>query len=243
MRARSKRPWSYGPGISCALISETSAFDSSRRKRSISQTHPTLITIFFIRLLLMDESQFIRGEGKQVFSRTSPKQKTCSTFSRTAPTIPRTTTNSRPMRSRYSSWSVDLPFSFFLSAPPLLFSSPLLTNPLLQTCNSAVQLQENGHLALPDDALKKLGLIHLEGGVKDSHFEVLRADSAYYALHNVVGNLNCPSSFGFVMQVMREALLATVREAAGDQWSDELSMAWAAAYDKLAYAIKMRMKE
>ncbi|KAK8951513.1 Non-symbiotic hemoglobin 2 [Platanthera zijinensis] len=90
----------------------------------------------------------------------------------------------------------------------------LLTNPLPQTCNSAVRLQENGHLALPDDALKKLGLIHLDGGVKDSHFEV-----------------------------MREALLATVREAVGGQWSDELSVAWAAAYDKLAYAIKMRMKE
>ncbi|KAH0451456.1 hypothetical protein IEQ34_018755 [Dendrobium chrysotoxum] len=86
--------------------------------------------------------------------------------------------------------------------------------PMSQTCNSVVRLQEKGDIALPEDALKKLGSIHLAKNVKDFHFEV-----------------------------MREALLRIVHEAVGDQWSDDLGKAWELGYDKLADAIKMKMKE
>ncbi|PKU80221.1 non-symbiotic hemoglobin 2 [Dendrobium catenatum] len=82
------------------------------------------------------------------------------------------------------------------------------------TCNSVVRLQDKGDIALPEDALKKLGSIHLAKNVKDSHFEV-----------------------------MREALLRIVHEGVGDQWSDDLGKAWELGYDKLADAIKMKMKE
>lgn len=41
---------------------------------------------------------------------------------------------------------------------------------------------------------------------------------------------------------MKEALLRIVHEAVGDQWSDDLGKAWGVAYDKLADAIKMKMK-
>lgn len=46
----------------------------------------------------------------------------------------------------------------------------------------------------------------------------------------------------FVWQVVKEALLQTVKEAVGaDEWSDDLSTAWEGAYDGLATAIKKAM--
>ncbi|KAG4983851.1 hypothetical protein JHK87_028600 [Glycine soja] len=38
--------------------------------------------------------------------------------------------------------------------------------------------------------------------------------------------------------VVKEALLKTIKEAVGGNWSDELSSAWEVAYDELAAAIK-----
>jgi len=43
------------------------------------------------------------------------------------------------------------------------------------------------------------------------------------------------------LQVVKEALLKTIKESSGDKWSDELSTAWEVAYDALATAIKKAM--
>lgn len=43
-------------------------------------------------------------------------------------------------------------------------------------------------------------------------------------------------------QVVKEALVRTVKEASGDKWSEEMSGAWSQAYDHLATAIKNEMK-
>ncbi|PNY09883.1 leghemoglobin [Trifolium pratense] len=51
--------------------------------------------------------------------------------------------------------------------------------------------------------------IHIQKGVIDPHFEVVK-----------------------------EALLKTIKQASGDKWSEELSTAWEVAYDALATAIK-----
>jgi len=40
------------------------------------------------------------------------------------------------------------------------------------------------------------------------------------------------------MQVVKEALIKTLKEAVGDKWSDELGTAVELAYDELAAAIK-----
>ncbi|KAL5101993.1 hypothetical protein RYX36_006320 [Vicia faba] len=57
-----------------------------------------------------------------------------------------------------------------------------------------------------------LGAIHIQKGVVDPHFVVVK-----------------------------EALLKTIKEASGDKWSEELSIAWEVAYDGLATAIKKAM--
>lgn len=44
------------------------------------------------------------------------------------------------------------------------------------------------------------------------------------------------------MQVVKEALLRTVKEGVGEKWSDEMGSAWERAYDQLASAIKAQMK-
>jgi hemoglobin-like flavoprotein len=44
-----------------------------------------------------------------------------------------------------------------------------------------------------------------------------------------------------VFQVVKEALLKTIKEVAGDKWSEELSTAWEVAYDGLATSIKKAM--
>ena len=43
--------------------------------------------------------------------------------------------------------------------------------------------------------------------------------------------------------MVKEALLRTIKEAVGDKWNEELSDAWAIAYDELATAIKKEMKD
>lgn len=40
------------------------------------------------------------------------------------------------------------------------------------------------------------------------------------------------------LQVVKEAVLTTIKAAVGDKWSDELSTALEVAYDELAAAIK-----
>nr|QAX32750.1 leghemoglobin [Galega orientalis] len=75
--------------------------------------------------------------------------------------------------------------------------------------DSALQLRAKGEVVLGDITL---GAIHIEKGVVDPHFVVVK-----------------------------EALLKTIKEAAGDKWSNELSTAWEVAYDGLATAIKKTM--
>ncbi|CAN4120044.1 unnamed protein product [Withania somnifera] len=80
------------------------------------------------------------------------------------------------------------------------------------TCESAVQLREKGEVVVGDTTLKYLGSIHLQKGVIDPHFEVVK-----------------------------EALLRTVEEAMGEKWSDDMKEAWTESYDQLAAAIKAEM--
>nr|XP_023875833.1 non-symbiotic hemoglobin 2-like [Quercus suber] len=78
----------------------------------------------------------------------------------------------------------------------------------------AIQLLEKGQLVLREVPLMHLGSVHLKKGVVDSHFEV-----------------------------MKEALLRTIKEAVGESWSDEMGGAWGEAYDQLAATIKTQMEE
>lgn len=43
-------------------------------------------------------------------------------------------------------------------------------------------------------------------------------------------------------QVVKEALLRTVRDGMGEKWSEDMNTAWGVAYDRLADAIKAEMK-
>ncbi|PIA43562.1 hypothetical protein AQUCO_01900153v1 [Aquilegia coerulea] len=82
------------------------------------------------------------------------------------------------------------------------------------TCEAAVQLREKGAVDLPESTLKYLGAVHVKKGVIDPHFEVVK-----------------------------EALLRTIKDGVGEKWSEELCGAWSEAYDQLATAIKTEMKE
>ncbi|XP_061350586.1 leghemoglobin-like [Gastrolobium bilobum] len=77
------------------------------------------------------------------------------------------------------------------------------------TCESAIQLRAKGEVVVSDTILKYLGSVHVQKGVLDPHFEVVK-----------------------------EALLKTIKEAMGEKWSEELSNAWEVAYDELAAVIK-----
>ncbi|XP_074275387.1 anaerobic nitrite reductase Glb1-1-like [Silene latifolia] len=99
---------------------------------------------------------------------------------------------------------------------------PLETNPKLKahaltvfvmTCESAVNLRKSGKVTVKDSNLKDLGELHLKYGVVDEHFEVVRF-----------------------------ALLETIRDAVPEMWSDEMKEAWKEAYDQLTAAIKEQMK-
>ncbi|KAL5981815.1 Non-symbiotic hemoglobin 2 [Asimina triloba] len=83
----------------------------------------------------------------------------------------------------------------------------------LNTCEAAVQLREKGEVVVPENTLQYLGTVHLQKGVADAHFEVVK-----------------------------EALLKTIQGSMGEKWSEEMKCAWAEAYDQLAAAIKAQMK-
>ncbi|CAA3010164.1 non-symbiotic hemoglobin 2 [Olea europaea subsp. europaea] len=82
----------------------------------------------------------------------------------------------------------------------------------MKTCESAIQLREKGKVVVADTTLKWLGAVHLQKGVINPHFEVVK-----------------------------KALLRTVKEAMGDKWSEKMTGAWAQAYDLLAIAIQDEM--
>ncbi|XP_028790206.1 non-symbiotic hemoglobin 2-like [Neltuma alba] len=81
------------------------------------------------------------------------------------------------------------------------------------TFDSAIQLREKGEVAIADPTLKQLSSVHVQKGVTEPHFEVVK-----------------------------EALLKTVKEAAGAKWSEDLNNAWVKAYDGVAALIKKGMK-
>ncbi|KAL5722629.1 Anaerobic nitrite reductase hb2 [Ranunculus cassubicifolius] len=82
------------------------------------------------------------------------------------------------------------------------------------TCEASVSLREKGRVDLPESTLKYLGVVHVRKNVVDPQFEVIK-----------------------------EALVRTVKGAMGDKWSDEMGAAWGEAYEHLAAAIKKEMKE
>ncbi|XP_031250603.1 non-symbiotic hemoglobin 2-like [Pistacia vera] len=80
--------------------------------------------------------------------------------------------------------------------------------------DSAVQLREKREVTVAHTTSKYLGSVHLKNGVIDPHFEVVK-----------------------------EALLRTIKEGVGKKWSEDMGSAWSEAYDQLAAAIKAEMKE
>ncbi|KAG2243483.1 hypothetical protein Bca52824_094678 [Brassica carinata] len=82
------------------------------------------------------------------------------------------------------------------------------------TCETAIQLREKGKVAVPDTTLQYLGSVHLKSGVLDPHFEVVK-----------------------------EALVRTLKEGLGEKYNEEVEGAWSQAYDHLALAIKAEMKQ
>ncbi|KAL3614150.1 Non-symbiotic hemoglobin 1 [Castilleja foliolosa] len=84
---------------------------------------------------------------------------------------------------------------------------------LVMTCEAAVQLRKAGKVVIRDASLKKLGATHFKYGVVDEHFEVVKY-----------------------------ALLDTIKEAVGEMWSEDMKGAWSVAYDHLVAAIKTEMK-
>ncbi|KAH0689262.1 non-symbiotic hemoglobin 2 [Solanum tuberosum] len=107
-------------------------------------------------------------------------------------------------------------FSFLKDSNELPQNNPKLKAHAVKvfkmTCESAIQLREKGEVVVGETTLKYLGSIHLQQGVADPHFEVVK-----------------------------EALLRTVEEAMGKKWNDEMKEAWGEAYDQLAAAIKAEM--
>ncbi|RCV16927.1 hypothetical protein SEVIR_3G181600v4 [Setaria viridis] len=109
-------------------------------------------------------------------------------------------------------------FSFLRDA----VDAPLENHPKLKAhavsvfvmaCESATQLRNTGDVKVREAALKRLGATHVKAGVADAHFEVVKT-----------------------------ALLDTIRDAVPDMWTPEMKAAWEEAYDQLAAAIKEEMK-
>ncbi|XVE75470.1 hypothetical protein DITRI_Ditri12bG0096200 [Diplodiscus trichospermus] len=109
-------------------------------------------------------------------------------------------------------------FSFLNDSEEIPHNNPKLKAHAVKvfkmTCESAVQLKKKGKVVVADTTLKYLGSVHLQKGVIDPHFEVVK-----------------------------EALLRTIKEGIGEEkWSDDMNSAWTEAYDQLAAAIKAEMK-
>ncbi|KAK9265896.1 hypothetical protein L1049_012448 [Liquidambar formosana] len=109
-------------------------------------------------------------------------------------------------------------FSYLKDSDEILQNNPKLKAHAVKvfnmTCESAVQLREKGEVVVAENTLKNLGSVHLKSGIIDPHFEVVK-----------------------------EALLRTIKEGVGEKWSEEMGCAWGRAYDQLAAAIKAEMKE
>ncbi|XP_072988283.1 anaerobic nitrite reductase HB1-like [Typha latifolia] len=107
-------------------------------------------------------------------------------------------------------------FSFLRDSDLSLEKNPKLKahamSVFVMTCESATQLRKTGKVSVANTTLKKLGATHFKAGITDVHFEVLKF-----------------------------ALLETVKEAVPYMWSDELKDAWGIAYDHMVGAINSQM--
>ncbi|KAJ3670109.1 hypothetical protein LUZ60_010433 [Juncus effusus] len=101
-------------------------------------------------------------------------------------------------------------------------SLPLDKNPKLKahamgvfvmTCEAATQLRKTGRVDVgANTSVHHLASVHFKAGIADVHFEVLKF-----------------------------ALLETIKEAVPYMWSEELKEAWSQSYDHLVVAIKNEM--
>ncbi|XAR52305.1 hypothetical protein NMG60_11020292 [Bertholletia excelsa] len=125
---------------------------------------------------------------------------------------------------RFFTWILEIApaakgmFSFLKDSDEIPQNNPKLKSHAVKvfkmTCESAIQLREKGEVVVADTTLQHLGSVHLQKGVINPHFEVVK-----------------------------EALLRTVEEAVGEKWNEEMKEAWGEAYDQLSAAIKAEMKE
>ncbi|XP_047311801.1 hemoglobin-2-like [Impatiens glandulifera] len=108
-------------------------------------------------------------------------------------------------------------FSFLKDSDLPLHQNPKLKSHALivfsMTCKTAIQLRKAGKVTVSESTLQSLGANHFKYNVAAEHFEVVRF-----------------------------ALLETIKEAVPEIWSPELKAAWGTAYDELATAIKNEMK-
>ncbi|GAB2216369.1 hypothetical protein Droror1_Dr00024141 [Drosera rotundifolia] len=81
-----------------------------------------------------------------------------------------------------------------------------------KTCESATQLNKPGKATVGESKLKDLKDTHFKYGVVDEHFDVVRY-----------------------------ALLKTIKDVTPEMWSLEMKSAWGEAYDQLGAAIKQEM--
>ncbi|XP_073004206.1 anaerobic nitrite reductase AHB1-like [Typha latifolia] len=107
-------------------------------------------------------------------------------------------------------------FSFLSDSDEPLGKNPKLKahamNVFVMTCESATMLRKTRKVTVGNITLKKLGGVHTKAGVAGLHFEVLKF-----------------------------ALLETIKEAVPYMWSPEMEEAWGVAYDHLAAAIQAEM--
>ncbi|XP_065007097.1 hemoglobin-2-like isoform X1 [Musa acuminata AAA Group] len=102
---------------------------------------------------------------------------------------------------------------YLLPSFPSFLPSPIQCHVRLQVCESATQLRKKGKVSVRETTSKKLAGTHIKAGVIDKHFEVVRF-----------------------------ALLDTIKHAVPEMWCPEMSAAWGEAYDHLAAALKEEMR-
>ncbi|KAI7749839.1 hypothetical protein M8C21_027504 [Ambrosia artemisiifolia] len=109
-------------------------------------------------------------------------------------------------------------FSFLKDTNELPKNNPKLKSHAVKVfkmvCEAAIQLREKGEVVITGSTLKYLGSVHLQKGIVDPQFEVVK-----------------------------EALIRTVEKAMGEKCSEEMKDAWREAYDHLAAAVKNEMKQ
>ncbi|KAL4576792.1 hypothetical protein LXL04_012891 [Taraxacum kok-saghyz] len=109
-------------------------------------------------------------------------------------------------------------FSFLKDAEEIPENNPKLKAHAIKvfkmTCEAAIQLREKGEVVVSDSTLKYLGSVHVQKGVVEPHFAVVK-----------------------------EGVLRTVEKGVGEKWNEEMKEAWSEAYDQLAAAILAEMNK